>query len=120
MTLPTLLLSPRVAFLILHPQPLHTPPILSPDPHTHGPSMCRLRYAEMIPTIRAVEVRSRYKSLTKGMFCLSKFRFRLSVVHKHRPEEVRGPPFLQAPTPPRHPSPSPRRLSGCCCHVPPR
>lgn len=48
------------------------------------------RYAEMIPTIRKVRVTSRpWKGLTKGLFTLSKFRFRLSVVHKHRPEEVR-------------------------------
>ena len=48
------------------------------------------RYAEMIPTIRRVRVTSRpWKGVTKGLFTLSKFRFRLSVVHKHRPEEVR-------------------------------
>ena len=46
------------------------------------------RYAEMIPTIRRVKVTGRWKALTKGLFTLSKFRFRLSVVHKHRPEEV--------------------------------
>ncbi len=47
------------------------------------------RYAEMVPTIRKVRVTSRWRTLTKGLFTLSKFRFRLSVVHKHRPEEVR-------------------------------
>ena len=47
------------------------------------------RYAEMIPTIRKVRITGRpWKNLTKGLFTLSKFRFRLSVVHKHRPEEV--------------------------------
>jgi carbon monoxide dehydrogenase subunit G len=49
------------------------------------------RYAEMIPTIRKVRITSRpWKHLTKGLFTLSKFRFRLSVVHKHRPDEVRA------------------------------
>lgn len=47
------------------------------------------RYAEMIPTIRKVRVTSGpWNGVTKGLFTLSKFRFRLSVVHKHRPEEV--------------------------------
>jgi len=48
------------------------------------------RYADMIPTIRKVKITSRWPSLTKGVFTLSKFRFRLSVVHKHAPEEVRS------------------------------
>jgi hypothetical protein len=43
----------------------------------------------MIPTIRDVRIRSRYKNLTKGLFILSKFRFRVSVIHEHRPDEVR-------------------------------
>jgi hypothetical protein len=47
------------------------------------------RYADMIPTIRKVKITSRWPALTKGLFTLSKFRFRLSVVHKHAPEEVR-------------------------------
>lgn len=47
------------------------------------------RYAEMIPTIRKVRVNSRWRTLTKGIFTLSKFRFRLSVCHKHRPQENR-------------------------------
>lgn len=45
-------------------------------------------YADMIPTIRGVQVTSRFKNLTKGIYCLSKFRFRLSVVHRHRPDDV--------------------------------
>lgn len=47
------------------------------------------RYPEMIPTIRKTRVTSRWRTITKGLFTLSKFRFRLSVVHKHVPEEVR-------------------------------
>ncbi|TFJ85678.1 hypothetical protein NSK_003186 [Nannochloropsis salina CCMP1776] len=47
------------------------------------------RYADMIPTIRKVKITSRWPALTKGLFTLSKFRFRLSVVHKHAPEENR-------------------------------
>jgi len=47
------------------------------------------RYSEMIPTIRKIRVTSRWRTMTKGLFTLSKFRFRLSVVHKHVPEEVR-------------------------------
>lgn len=47
------------------------------------------RYSEMIPTIRKIRVTSRWRTMTKGLFTLSKFRFRLSVVHKHVPEENR-------------------------------
>ncbi|KAM3572230.1 hypothetical protein VYU27_005764 [Nannochloropsis oceanica] len=47
------------------------------------------RYPEMIPTIRKTRVTSRWRTITKGLFTLSKFRFRLSVVHKHVPEENR-------------------------------
>lgn len=48
------------------------------------------RYAEVIPTIRRVRITGRpWKHVTKGLFTLSKFRFRLGVVHEHKPEEVR-------------------------------
>ena len=51
-------------------------------------------YADMVPTIRKVRVTSRFKTITKGIFSLSKFRFRLGVVHKHRPEDSRLDFFL--------------------------
>lgn len=53
------------------------------------------RYAEMIPTIRRVRITGRpWKGLTKGLFTLSKFRFRLGVVHEHKADENRLDFFL--------------------------
>lgn len=52
----------------------------------------------MIPTIRGVQLTSRYKTITKGMYVLSKFRFKLSVVHKHRPEEVSTHAHVSSPS----------------------
>lgn len=43
----------------------------------------------MVPTIRDVKIRSKFKNTTKGIFCLSKFRFKVAVVHRYQPDKVR-------------------------------